>query len=199
MKDDIAIVSWSPPAIVAAYPAIQALFAAAFAMPASEAASFTDHIARHAQRPDFRFLAALDPADKRLLGFVYGYTTAPGQWFQDTIRPALGPALAARWLDGAFEFTEFAVLPAAQGRGIGGRLHDAVLADLPHRRAILSTYDEPSAALALYRRRGWRALRSDYHFPGIERPYLLMGRDLAGGRGEAYHGGAGGEERRYRA
>jgi ribosomal protein S18 acetylase RimI-like enzyme len=169
---------WSPAEIEAARAELLALFAAAFAMPREEAALFIDSIAVHTRRAAFRFLAARDATTGQLLGFVYGYTSEPGQWYHDTVRAALGPALAARWLDGAFEFTEFAVLPEAQRRGIGTQLHDTILAGLPHRTAILSTYQGETAALRLYRRRGWRPLASDYVFPGGERVYVLMGLDL---------------------
>lgn len=176
---DATIVAWSPHEIAAARGAIREIFAAAFAMSPGEADAYIGNLDRHARYPGFRFLAALDPADARPLGFVYGYSSTPGQWFHDTIRPALGPALAAGWLDGAFEYTEFAVRPEAQGVGIGGKLHDAILADLPHRTAVLCTYDDPNGALPLYRKRGWQPLRAGYYFPDGTRPYVLMGRDLA--------------------
>jgi ribosomal protein S18 acetylase RimI-like enzyme len=172
---------WSPTEIEAARAEILALFAAAFAIPREEAILFINNIAVHTRRASFRFLAARDAATGQLLGFVYGYTSAPGQWYHDTVRTALGPEMAARWLDNAFEFTEFAVLPEAQGRGIGGQLHDTILAGLPHRTAILSTYQGETAAVHLYRRRGWQTLVSDYVFPGGERAYLLMGLELGGG------------------
>lgn len=169
---------WSSTEIEAARAEILALFAAAFAMPREEAALFINSIAVHAQRAHFRFLAARDAATGQLLGFVYGYTSEPGQWYHDTVRTARGPDLAARWLENAFEFTEFAVQPEAQGRGVGGRLHDTILAGLPHRTAILSTYQGDSPAVRLYHRRGWQTLVSDYVFPGGERAYLLMGLGL---------------------
>lgn len=184
---------WSPGEIDAARAEILALFAAAFAMPSEEAILFVNAIATHSARAAFRFLAARDGATGRLLGFVYGYTSAPGQWYHDTVRGALGPALAAHWLTDTFEFTEFAVLPEAQGRGIGGRLHDLLLADLPHRTAILSTYEGDTAAARLYRRRGWRTLVGNYVFPGGERAYALMGLDLAA-RGRAGSAGDAGPQ-----
>src|SRR4051794_39582965 len=106
---------WSPAEIEMARAEILALFAAAFAMPREEAMPFVDTILIHARRAAFRFLAARDGTTGQLLGFVYGYTSERGQWYHDTVRAALGaalgPALAARWLDNVFEFTEFAVLP----------------------------------------------------------------------------------------
>ncbi|WP_372492658.1 GNAT family N-acetyltransferase [Microbacterium aurugineum] len=63
------------------------------------------------------------------------------------------------WVGGHFEFVELAVTPEARGRGIGGQLHDALLANLDHRRALLATsssQDDP--AVRLYSSRGWVSL-----------------------------------------
>lgn len=79
------------------------------------------------------------------------------------------------WLTDCFEFAEIAVDPKAQGQGIGGRLHDCLLADLSHRTAILSTSQEGTAALRLFRKRGWKTPRSDDVYPDGGRPCLLMG------------------------
>ena len=63
--------------------------------------------------------------------------------------------------------------PAAQGRGTGTALHDALLAGLPHRRALLSTYRDDRPAPRLYRRRGWRLL-----YAGLDDNSDLYGREL---------------------
>ena len=89
------------------------------------------------------------------------------------------PILArGRWLEGAFELAELAVRPPLQGRGIGGRLHDHLLADRPHRTAVLSTLQEETRALHLYRSRGWRTLLEHFSFSGVGRVYRIMGLDL---------------------
>jgi hypothetical protein len=43
---------------------------------------------RHVGREDFRFLAALHAADA-VLGFVYRYTGAYGQWWTDLVARAM--------------------------------------------------------------------------------------------------------------
>jgi GNAT superfamily N-acetyltransferase len=58
----------------------------------------------------------------------------------------------------AIELAELAVLRDHRGRGVGGALHDALLAGLPHRGALLSTHREETAARRLYLGRGWRVL-----------------------------------------
>ena len=107
-------------------------------------------------------------------GFACGYRGQAGQWWHDWVVSELGPAAAAEWADGAFEFVDLAVLPRAQGRGLGGRPHDALLAGLAHRTALLSTWDADTPARALYRRRGWATLRAVAR-PDGRPPVLLMG------------------------
>ncbi len=165
------------------------VYAAAFGPPPysrgpGHAASFRESLARHAGRAGFRCVVALDAHDE-VLGFTYGYTGAPGQWWTDCVRAGMPPALAARWMDGHFELVELAVRPEAQGRGIGARLHDTLLEGLPHRTALLSTIDAETRALHLYRRRGWVVLLEHFFFPNVPEPYLIMGLDLVTRRGAA--------------
>jgi GNAT superfamily N-acetyltransferase len=171
------IVRWSPGEIVAAEGAIRTVFAAAFGMSTLEAARFTAALERHATCRDFRFLAATAPEGGRLLGFIYGYSGEPGQWFHDLLRATLSPDLVERWLIGSFELVEFGVVPEAQGRGLGGRLHDALLAEVTNRTAVLTTRQGDTAARKLYLRRGWQEICAEYHFPNNPKPYAILGRD----------------------
>jgi ribosomal protein S18 acetylase RimI-like enzyme len=179
-----AIVEFLSPAQV---PALQeqfrGVYAAAFARPpynrrAGVADSFAQSLLGHARRAGFRCAIARDGLG-RLAGFAYGYTSLPGQWWHDLVAGALGPRRARQWLAGAFELVEFAVDPPAQGRGLGSRLHDSLLAGLPHPAAVLSTMQADTTALQLYRRRGWVTLAEDFVFPGGSSVYMIMGRRLA--------------------
>jgi ribosomal protein S18 acetylase RimI-like enzyme len=135
---------------------------------------------RHAARRDFRFLAALTGQDE-LVGFVYGYTGAPGQWWYDRVARGLDRTARRRWLDpGHFEFTELAVRPDAQGRGIGSQLHDAVLEDLPHARAMLSALADNDRVVAFYRRRGWELVLPRLRFEPGRPEFAIMGKELPG-------------------
>jgi ribosomal protein S18 acetylase RimI-like enzyme len=135
---------------------------------------------RHAARGDFRFLGAFAGADE-LVGFVYGYTGAPGQWWYDRVARALDPAARRRWLEpGHFEFTELAVRPDRQGGGIGSRLHDAVLEGLPHRQAMLSALADNAPVVAFYRRRGWEVVLGRLRFEPGRPEFVIMGKELPG-------------------
>lgn len=149
----------------------------------------------HVHRSGFKFVAALaenavepgataEQPPEEVIGFAYGYTSRPGQWWYDAVTKRLDPAVNAAWMNDPFEVVELAVRPTHQGRGIGGRLHDTLLEGLPHRTAVLSTAAVETAATHLYRKRGWVILSDAFTFPGSSLPYLIMGlrlkKDAAG-------------------
>jgi ribosomal protein S18 acetylase RimI-like enzyme len=128
---------------------------------------------RHASYRGFRAFGAFD--ENRLVGFGYGTVCETGQWWYDQIRPPLVRAGHGRWLDDAYAVTELHVLPEYQGRGIGRELLTRLLHGLPHRSALLSTYDIDSRARTLYRHLGFVDLVTGFRFPMQEQPYALMG------------------------
>lgn len=108
-----------------------------------------------------------------LLGFAYGYTGERGQWWSDWVAATAPRHVVDAWVGGHFEVVEIAVRGSAQGRGLGGRLHDALLAGLPHERALLTTYRVDRPAPRLYRRKGWQVL-----VPDLDTENALYGLDL---------------------
>jgi ribosomal protein S18 acetylase RimI-like enzyme len=94
----------------------------------------------------------------RLRGFGYGYTGREGQWWTGQIRSTAPAEVTAGWLDGHFEVVELAVAPAVQGRGFGRLVMEALVAGLPHDRALLTTYADDRPAPRLYARLGWERL-----------------------------------------
>jgi ribosomal protein S18 acetylase RimI-like enzyme len=134
---------------------------------------------RHAARADFRLVGAF--TGEELVGFVYGYTGAPGQWWYDRVARAVDREGRRRWFDpGHFEFTELAVRPDFQGRGVGSRLHDRVLESLPHERALLSALADNAPVVAFYGRRGWEVVLPRLRFEPGRPEFTIMGRTLPG-------------------
>jgi ribosomal protein S18 acetylase RimI-like enzyme len=62
--------------------------------------------------------------------------------------------LSIEWLENAFDFTELAVKPLYDGRGIGSALHHALLDGVGMRTAMLSTLQEETRGLRLYEHKG---------------------------------------------
>jgi ribosomal protein S18 acetylase RimI-like enzyme len=186
------IASISPVELKAVQNQIVDVYREAFSMPPYDRRELDVHVfehslAHHALHKAFRCCVAREHPGGPILGFVYGYTSEPGQWWHDSVAKALAPVRVECWLRGSFEFVELAVAPAAQGRGIGGRLHDAILEGLPHHTAVLSTYQAETVALQLYRKRGWLPLLEHFYFPGNPPPYLIMGLDLEQRTGRLKH------------
>jgi ribosomal protein S18 acetylase RimI-like enzyme len=129
---------------------------------------------RHTNNPGFACRAALD-ANGVLLGFGYGYTTTPGQWWHDLVRRAVTAEVAAQWLTEAFELSELHVRPEYHGGGIGGTVLTELAAAIPHQAMLLSTPDADTRAFRLYRRLGFVDLARNYLFPGDSRPFAVLG------------------------
>ncbi|WP_210650759.1 GNAT family N-acetyltransferase [Nocardioides sp. SYSU D00065] len=125
---------------------------------------------RHVGRAGFRLARAR--LDGRLVGFAYGYTGQPGQWWTDSVADGWPEALAAQWLGGHFELVSIGVLAETRGRGLGGRLLDTVTHGLPHERWLLmTTADESDPARRLYASRHWAVLG-----PGLDVDQVVLGR-----------------------
>lgn len=125
--------------------------------------SFADTIRRHSSYGGFRAFGALNVRG-RLVGFSYGYSSRAGLWWREQIAAPLSPAQREYWLADAFEFAELHVHPSAQRRGLGGQLHDALVASQAHATAVLSVMHRSSVARRLYASRGWQTLIDDLRF-----------------------------------
>jgi ribosomal protein S18 acetylase RimI-like enzyme len=137
---------------------------------------------RHAAREGFELVAALDAG--RLVGFAYGYRGGPGQWWHDAVRTALTPSQRRRWLaPGHVELAELHVAAGRRREGLGGALHDALLALYPDApTAVLSTQVANEPAHALYRGRGWQVVLPELRFARGGEPYAILGLELAARR-----------------
>jgi ribosomal protein S18 acetylase RimI-like enzyme len=132
---------------------------------------------KHVSLAGFACRAALVD-DNTLVGFGYGYTTRPGQWWHDLVRRAVSPEVAREWLADAFELSELHVLPEYQGIGIGRRLLYSLAGAIPHSAMLLSTPDSDTRAFRLYRDAGFVDLARNYLFPGDARPFAVLGARL---------------------
>jgi ribosomal protein S18 acetylase RimI-like enzyme len=171
---DTRIERWTPRHFRAGLDEAMDIYATAMHYPPNTAAQRAVSARKHAGLEGFACRAALDDQD-RLVGFGYGYTSRPGQWWHDLVRRAVSRDTAREWLTDAFELSELHVLPEYQGCGIGRRLILALARDIPHRAIVLSTPDADTRAFRLYRDLGFQDLARNYLFPGDSRPFAVLG------------------------
>ena len=147
--------------------------------PPEAAERFRESLVRHALLPGFRTVAAWGPGAD-LVGFGYGHTSLPGQWWHDLVEAVLAPDVAERWLDAPFVVVNLAVRPRRRREGIGGRVHDLLLESAPHPRAVLTARQNDAAAQSLYHGRGWQEIGRDLTVvPGGDR-FVILGHTLVG-------------------
>lgn len=112
----------------------------------------------------------------RVVGMIYGYHGASGQWWHDAVVRAVNSEQAARWFRDSYELVEIAVDPAFQGYGIGSLLIAALLEGRPEATCVLSTRTD-SRAHHLYRRLGFEVIHT-MRFSPRGADFFIMGRTL---------------------
>ena len=135
-----------------------------------------DSYLAHAGYPGYHSWAALDGDE--LVGLAYGHRSLPGQWWHDTVTPAMEAAGHGDWLDDVFCLVELHVLPSHQGRGLGVGLLRALLTETDLPRVLLSTADAATRARALYHHLGFVDLVTGFWFPTAGQPFAVMGARL---------------------
>lgn len=176
----VRLVAWRSDDLVRHLEAVISVYGQAMGYPRDLLETRKSYVAAHARRPNFRAVASLGDDDE-LLGFAYGYRTAPGQWWHDQVAGALPRDQRGWWLTDCFELVELHVRPEAQGRGVGAHQLEALLAGAPQRMVVLSTPEADEAlsrAWRLYRRFGFTDVLRHFLFPGDDRPFAVLGRRL---------------------
>jgi ribosomal protein S18 acetylase RimI-like enzyme len=140
----------------------------------------------HSRRAGYKALAALE--GERVVGMIYGYRGARGQWWHDTVAGFLPPKLGREWLDDSYELVEVAVDPGYQSRGIGRRLIEELLCDRSEATCVLSTRTD-SRAHHLYRVLGFEVL-CEMPFAPRGPLFYVMGKRLVAARPSATAAGA---------
>jgi ribosomal protein S18 acetylase RimI-like enzyme len=174
------LVPWQPDDLARRLDDVVAVYGEAMGYRADLLDARRGYIATHVRRQGFRAVATLT-TDGHLAGFGYGYTSASGQWWHDQVRTALSEDERKIWLSDCFEVVELHVRPAAQGHGIGARQLRALLAMAPGSSTLLSTPEadeRASRAWRLYRRFAFVDVLRHFHFPGDERAFAVLGREL---------------------
>jgi ribosomal protein S18 acetylase RimI-like enzyme len=174
------LVAWQPDDLLRRLDDVVAVYGEAMGYRQELLQTRRGYIGSHVRRPGFRAVATTTP-DGRVAGFGYGYTSAPGQWWHDQVRAALDESSRRHWLADCFEVVELHVRPVAQGHGVGARQLRALLAMAEGKTVLLSTPEadeQVSRAWRLYRRFGFTDVLRNFMFPGDERAFAILGREL---------------------
>ncbi|MCZ7418143.1 GNAT family N-acetyltransferase [Verrucosispora sp. WMMA2121] len=174
------LVRWTPDDLLRRLDDVVAVYGEAMGYRADLLEARRGYIATHVRRPGFRAVASLTSSGQ-LAGFGYGYVGAAGQWWHDQVWRALDQPTRRRWLADCFEVVELHVRPPAQGHGLGAGQLRALLTMAENATTLLSTPEadeQTSRAWRLYRRFGFVDVLRDFRFPGDERPFGVLGRDL---------------------
>jgi ribosomal protein S18 acetylase RimI-like enzyme len=174
------LVPWQPDDLLRRLDDVVAVYGEAMGYRSELLQTRRGYIAAHVRRPGFRAVATLT-TEGRLAGFGYGYTSGGGQWWHDQVRSALGDADRQHWMSDCFEVVELHVSPHAQGHGIGSRQLRALLSMAQGTTTLLSTPEADEAtsrAWRLYRGFGFVDVLRDFVFPGDERAFAVLGREL---------------------
>lgn len=174
------LVAWTPDDLLRRADDVLAVYSDAMGYRPESVLARRSYLATHVRRPHFRAVATLSD-DGELVGFGYGYHSAPGQWWHDQVSAALDPAARKTWLSDCFEVVELHVRTAAHGHGLGSRQLRALLRMAEGTTTLLSTpegEEERSRAWRLYRRFGFVDVLRHLHFPGDSRAFAVLGRTL---------------------
>jgi ribosomal protein S18 acetylase RimI-like enzyme len=104
---------------------------------------------------DPSFGAAVAWADEELVGFGYGFTVPPDTKRWSGLVEPLSVQVTSEWPGRTFLLFDYAVASAYRGRGIGRRLHDALLGSRPEERATLTVQPTAIETKRIYEHWGW--------------------------------------------
>src|SRR5579863_2229106 len=161
-----------------------AVYQAAFGQPPygetpERTREFAERVERYAsEREGFRLVTVRDGGGQ-MVAIALAVLARPGNWWRDQVADALPASLADQWLGPLCqEIVHLAVVPEAQGRGVGRLVHDVLIAGRPAPTAVLSVHPQAGPAQGLYQGRGWTALTTEFRTAPDQPAYWVMGRPL---------------------
>jgi ribosomal protein S18 acetylase RimI-like enzyme len=124
---------------------------------------YWSHLGSHARSPRFGLVVATLEDD--IVGYIAGYPLTPDTTWWDGLTTPMAPEHFVEDGVRTCAIHDLAVRRAAQGRGIGRRLHDLLLATRHEQRATLYVRQGNEPIQSAYRRWGWLTLGQIHRQP----------------------------------
>jgi ribosomal protein S18 acetylase RimI-like enzyme len=112
--------------------------------------------------------------EHEMIGFAYGYSSSPDQYYHNVIKSNLERDLYEEWLKNCFEFVELAVSPKFRGQGHAQLLMEEILKNTDKQNAVLTTQYENIPPQNLYKKSGWKILKNDFMIAPNRTRYVIM-------------------------
>ncbi|WP_405096920.1 GNAT family N-acetyltransferase [Oceanobacillus sp. FSL H7-0719] len=135
------------------------------------------NIHKHSAYTGFKGFKAIDDRGS-IVGFSYGYTSLPEQFYRRKIAKQLSEIEIETWLSDCFEFVELVVSPSNRRLGVAGKLHDVLLKKNKHKTTVLTTGIENKPAINLYRKKGWQMIKKDVPVIADDNLQIIMGKEM---------------------
>jgi len=139
--------------------------------------SIKSRMIKHKSYKRFKGFVILSDENK-VLGFSYGYSSLPGQFYHELLAKEFKKDEYQYWLQDCFEFVELAVHPSYRKKGLGTLLIEKLLEDLDNKTAILTTQMDNKSARSLYDSLHWKVLKAPFYPSNTKHPYVIMGKEI---------------------
>ncbi|SEP55691.1 GNAT family N-acetyltransferase [Piscibacillus halophilus] len=152
--------------------------------------SVIQNISKHSTYKGFVGLKAKSNQG-HIIGFTYGYTSLPDQFYRQKIEAQLSGVELKYWLEDCFEFVELAVDIKYRRKGIAKLLHDQLLNSVVHTTSLLTTSIDNYPAIQFYRRNNWEVIKNNAAVITDQNLQVIMGKKLKwnpenGGKSDGY-------------
>ncbi|MCM3237621.1 GNAT family N-acetyltransferase [Heyndrickxia oleronia] len=107
--------------------------------------SIKERLIKHSNYKGFRDYV-INSVEGDIIGFSYGYTSSPGQYYHDLISNEVSQIEYDKWLVDCFEFVELAVHPLYRNQGYGKLLINELLRGVKNRTVVLTTQSNDQSA-----------------------------------------------------
>lgn len=85
-----------------------------------------------------------------VVGFSYGYTSLPGQYYNGLLEKEFSSTEQTKWLTDCFELVKLAVHPSYRKQGLGKMLITELLEGVGNKTALLTIQVNNNSARSLY-------------------------------------------------